>query len=98
MNRLKYDVRKRAKASTHATFRGVVSLYLIYLGASILQSTRRGETTMPRLLGYGIGIFFILVALGFGLISLRRYRSDLADARLPEAPSEEPTPSNNTEK
>ncbi len=84
-----YDVQKRAKASTRATLRAVVSLYLIYLGYTILKSTVRGESTLPLWLGWTAGIVFIVGALGFCVYIYRRWRMDLEAARL-TPPDQEP--------
>ena len=77
-----YDVQKRARASTAATLRAVVALYLIYLGYTILKNTIRGESTLPLWLGWTAGIVFIAGSLGFCVYIYRRWRADLESARL----------------
>ncbi len=88
-NKLEYDVQKRAKAGTAATFRAIVAIYIIYLGYNILKSTIDGSSTLPAWAGWVIGVFFIAAALGFGFYIWRRWRIDLEAARLPETDEEE---------
>ena len=85
-DKLEYDVQKRAKAGTAATFRAVVAVYIIYLGYNILRSTIDGSSTLPPWVGWTVGIFFIAAALGFGYYIWRRWHRDVEAARLPEAP------------
>ena len=39
-----YDIQKRAKAGTAATLRAVISVYIIYLGWTVLKGVRNGSS------------------------------------------------------
>ena len=85
-DKLEYDVQKRARAGTAATFRAVVAVYIIYLGYNLIKTTVDGSSTLPVWLGWAAGIFFIAAALGFGYYIWRRWHIDVEAARLPETP------------
>ena len=78
---LKYDIQKRARAGTAATFRAVVAGYLAYLGWKIATA---GGGSMPPLAARLIGCAFIVAAIAFGIYAWKRWRLDLEAARLPE--------------
>ena len=82
--KLEYDVQKRAKAGTAATFRGIVAVYIMYLGYNIVKATEDGTSTLPDWAGWTAGVFFIAAALVFGVYIWNRYRRDLEAARLPD--------------
>ena len=86
--KLEYDVRKRAKAGTSATFRAVVAIYVMYLGSNLCRSTADGTSTLPPWAGWLSGIFFILAGLAFGIYTWNRYRIEKEAARLPETDEE----------
>ena len=86
MGKLEYDIQKRARAGTAATFRAVVAGYIIYLGWKI--ATAEGSS-MPPLAAKLIGVAFITAALAFGVYTWKRWRLDLEAARLPETEDEE---------
>ena len=75
--KLEFDVRKRASAGTKATFRGIVAVYIAYLGVRLVRDAASGWQIAA-------GIFFIVAALAFGVYIFRRWRLDLEAARLPE--------------
>ncbi len=83
-NKLEYDVQQRARAGTKATFRGVVALYIIYLGYSVIRSAGDEASTMPPWLAWGGGILLIAAALGFGVYTWKRWRLDVEAARIRE--------------
>ncbi len=88
-DRLEYDVQRRAKAGTSATLRAVVALYVIYMGCRLIRSAVTGEeSTMSLGLRWGFGIGMIAFALGFGVYIWRRWRADVATARLPKEETE----------
>ena len=88
--KLEYDVQKRAKAGTAATFRAVVCIYVMYLGSNLCRGTADGTSTLPPWAGWLCGIFFILAGLAFGIYTWNRYRIDKEAARLPETDEEAP--------
>lgn len=85
MARLEFDVSKRARAGTAATFRAVVVGYLIYLGWKIASAEGGAMSVLTARL---IGAVFILAAIAFGVYTWKRWRIDLENARLPEEPEE----------
>lgn len=80
-NKFEYDIQKRAKAGTRATLRAVVSLYLIYMAYLIVKALGK-DSPIPLPVGYGIAGIFVAAGIAFGVYTYRRYRIDLADARL----------------
>ena len=54
-----YDIQKRAKAGTAATLRAVISVYVIYLGWTVLKGVLNGSSPVPvwvgQLPGSGLG-------------------------------------------
>ena len=84
-NQLEYDVQKRARAGTKATLRGVVALYVAFMGYRLLRSARLAEeSTMPIDLRWGFGLGMIAAALIFGVYIWKRWRADVEAARLPK--------------
>ena len=81
MGKLEYDIQKRARAGTAATFRAVVAGYIAYLGWKV--ATAEGSS-MPPLAARLIGCAFIVAAIAFGIYTWKRWRLDLKAARLPE--------------
>ena len=79
--KLEYDIQKRARAGTAATFRAVVAGYIAYLGWQIATA---GDSSMPPLAARLIGCAFIVAAIAFGIYTWKRWRLDLEAARLPE--------------
>lgn len=78
---LNYDIQKRAKAGTTATFRSVVAGYIAYLGWKV--ATAEGGS-MPPLAARLIGCAFLVAAAAFGIYTWKRWRLDVEAARLPE--------------
>ena len=89
---LEYDVQKRAKAGTSATFRGVVALYIIYLGYKVIQGAGDETSTMPPWLCWVGGIALIAAGLGCGYYAWRRWHIDVEAARIKNENTEEDTP------
>ena len=84
-HQLEYDVQKRARAGTKATLRGVVALYVVFIGYRLIRSARLAEeSTMPVGLRWGFGLGMIVAALIFGVYILKRWRVDVEAARLPK--------------
>ena len=77
--KFEYDIQKRARAGVKATFRGVVAVYIIYLGYQII---RGGESAWQ----IAAGVVFIAAALAFGVYAFRHWRLDVEAARLPDGP------------
>ena len=92
--KFEYDVQKRARAGTVATFRAAVMLYIAYLGWSVIKGVREGTTTMAPWIGWTAGLFFIAAAAVFCFCIWKRWRQDLEAARLP---GEEFVPAEETE-
>lgn len=88
-NKLEYDVQKRARAGTAATFRAAVALYIAWLGYRLIRSTLDGTSTLPAWAGWTAGIFFIAAALGFGWYIWKRWHIDVEAARIPAQENEE---------
>lgn len=80
----KYDLQRKARAGTSAGLRGLVAVYLIYLGWKVASGSLSGNSPIPEWAGLLLGGLFILVAVGFGVYIVRRYRRDLKAAELPE--------------
>ena len=87
-NKLEYDVQQRARAGTKATFRGIVALYIIYLGYRLIRGAGDGTSTMPVWLAWVGGIVLIAAALGFGVYIWKRWRIDVEAARIREDDNE----------
>lgn len=83
-DRFEYDIQKRAKAGTAATFRVLVSAYLIYLGWTILKGVLNGSSSVPAWAGWLAAIVFTAAAAAFGVYTWKTWRRDLNAARLPE--------------
>ncbi len=62
------------RAVNMAALRAAVSLYLIYLGASLLLPALRGESTLPYALSWLAGAAFLLGGAAFLAYSWRQYR------------------------
>ena len=89
-NNLEYDVQKRARAGTRATFRAVVSIYLCYMAYLVVKGLG-GDSPIPTPVGWAIALVFVAAAVGFGFYTWKHYRKDLADAKLtPKEPQETP--------
>lgn len=89
MKKAQYDVQKRARADTAATFRAVVVGYLAYLGWKIANAE---GSSMSALTARLISTAFIIAAIAFGVFAWNRWRRDLEAARLPEEEHEEDQP------
>ena len=85
-NRPSYDVQKRNKAHTAASLRGVVTLYLIYLGWKIVSGSLGADTSMPLWVGVLLGGLFVAAAVVFGVYTIKRYRADRKAAIIPAEP------------
>jgi protein-S-isoprenylcysteine O-methyltransferase Ste14 len=70
---------RKNRASLHATLRGVVALYLLYLGWSVARGAGGADTTMPLWAGRLFGAVFAAAAAALGIYAWRRYRRDLRD-------------------
>ena len=78
-----YDIQKRAKAGTAATLRAVISVYVIYLGWTVLKGVRNGSSPVPVWVGWLVAIVFTAAAIAFGVYTWKTWRRDLEAARLP---------------
>ncbi|MCI2056462.1 MAG: hypothetical protein LKJ86_04855 [Oscillibacter sp.] len=76
----KHSSPKKKQANLHATFRGVVSLYLLYLAVQTVKGVYGGSTTMPVWIGWVMGVIFAGAAIGFGVYTWRQYRKETAGA------------------
>ena len=86
MKNQKYHLIRKQQADLRAMLRGLVCLYLLYLGYRLaLQSG--GD--MPQGLRLLIGGVFALAAAAFGIYALRQYRSDRRTAELTDEEREE---------
>ena len=82
-NRFEYDIQKRAKAGTAATLRAVISVYVIYLGWTVLKGVLNGTSPVPVWVGWLVAIVFTAAAIAFGFYTWKTWRRDLEAARLP---------------
>lgn len=81
----KYHYLKKNQANLRATFRGAVSVYLVYLAVRTVRGVYQDPyTTMPVWAAWLAGAAFAAVAAVFGLYTWKRYQADLKDAELPE--------------
>ena len=78
-----YDIQKRAKAGTAATLRAVISVYIIYLGWTVLKGVRNGSSPVPFWVGWLVAIVFTAAAIAFGVYTWKTWHRDLEAARLP---------------
>ncbi len=78
-----YDIQKRAKAGTAATLRAVISVYIIYLGWTVLKGVRNGSSPVPVWVGWLVAIAFTAAAIAFGFYTWKTYLRDKEAARLP---------------
>ncbi len=93
--KFEYDIQRRAKAGTAATFRLVVSAYLIYLAWSILRGVLNGSSPIPVWAGWAAAVFFAAAAVAFAVYTWKIYLRDKEAARLPEesdSEQEDPEP------
>lgn len=79
MEKQQFDMQKRTRANITAAFRALVSGYLAWLGSKIANAE---GSSMPALTAQLISAAFIIAALGFGVYTWKRWRSDLEAARL----------------
>ena len=86
MKKWKFDIQKRTRANTTASFRALVVGYLAWLGWKIANAE---EGSMSALTAQLISAAFMIAALGFGVYTWKRWRSDLESARLPDAIQEQ---------
>ena len=86
-DQFEYDVQKRARAGTTATFRVLVSFYLVYLGWSVLRGIRSGTSPVPVWVGWLVMLVFTGVAVFFCFYTWRRYQQDKEAARLHQSGS-----------
>ena len=89
----RYNEQMRSKASIAAVLHSIVAFYLAYLGWTVAQNSGGEDTTMAPWTGWVICAVFILVAIGFGVYTLKRYQAELKAAELP--PEETIQPSEN---
>ena len=82
-NRFEYDIQKRAKAGTAATLRAVISVYVIYLGWTVLKGVLNGTSPVPVWVGWLVANVFTAAAIAFGFYTWKTWRRDLEAARLP---------------
>lgn len=87
---VRYDMQKKNKANMRATFRAVVSLYLLFLSYQIAHGSASGDSPIAPALAFAIGAGFVICALGYGVYTWRQYKSDMSAARLDD--DEEDTP------
>ena len=80
-----YDVQKRARAGTTATFRALISIYIIYLGWTVLRGVLKGSSPVPVWAAWLTAIVFTGASICFLVYTWKRYRKDLEAARIPKA-------------
>ena len=92
-----YDIQKRANAGTAATFRGLISVYIIYLGITTLKGVLDGSSPIPLWAGWLVAVVFTGGAAAFGVYTWKTYQREKEAARLPVKPEEEAEAEEETE-
>ena len=98
MNRkqqVRYDEKKRSKASITAVLRSIVAFYLAYLGWTVAQNSGGPDTTMEAWTGWTVFAVFTAVGIAFGVYTLKSYQRDLKQAQLPDERTELPSSERN---
>ena len=65
------------------TLRAVISVYIIYLGWTVLKGVRNGSSPVPVWVGWLVAIVFTAAAIAFGFYTWKTYLRDKEAARLP---------------
>ena len=82
----KFDPERRSKAGKAALFRGVVAVYIGYLGVKIFAAK---DTTMSLMTAHILGILFIAAGVAVAGYAVKRWiddsRADTPQESLPEA-------------
>ena len=82
----KFDPKKRSNAGKAALLRGVVAVYIGYLGVKIFAAK---DTTMSLMTAHILGILFIAAGVAVAGYAVKRWiddtRGDSADKSLPES-------------
>ena len=79
MKQQKYHLIRKQRADLRALLRGLISLYLLYLGG---QLAFQSGGDMSPVLRYLIGGLFALGAAAFGVYTFRQYQRDRRAAEL----------------
>ena len=87
---MRYDMQKKNKANMRATFRAVVSLYLIFLSYQIARGSASGDSPIAPALAIAIGAGFVIAALGYGVYTWRQYKSDMVSAQVDDEGEDAP--------
>ena len=93
----RYNEQMRSKASIAAVLRSIVAFYLAYLGWNVAQNSGGEDTSMTPLMGWVICGVFLVVAIGFGVYTLKRYQAELKAAELPPEGTVQPSEDDNQE-
>ena len=64
------------KAVNHAVLRGVIAVYLVYLGGSLLYDLVKGTSSLSPVVGWTIGPLFVIAGTAFGFFTWRRWKAD----------------------
>ncbi len=80
-NSFEHDLQARTRAGTTAALRGVVSLYLLYLAWQLIKDARSGQEDIPTAVAYLAAAVFALVAIGFAVYIVKRWRADVKASR-----------------
>ena len=64
------------KAVNHAVLRGVIAVYLVYLGGSLLYDLVKGTSSLSPVVGWTIGPLFVIAGAAFGFFTWRRWKAD----------------------
>lgn len=96
--RPKYTVQGQRKASGGLALRGLIAIYLLYLGWGVIRTAGREGNALRPWMSWAFGLLFFAVAVGFGLYAYRCYKADLKAAEVHEdAPAEQPEETEQTE-
>lgn len=76
----RYDSAKKANAYTRFSMRVLVAAYILYMAVKLVLNSASGVSSMPLWLGWVFCGVFALLGAFFVVYSLRRLKSDIADA------------------
>lgn len=77
----RYHFQRKNEATLRSVFRGIISLYLAYLGYQMISNYLDGKGEVSLWVALA-GAIFILIAIVFGIYAWRHYRADMKAAEL----------------
>lgn len=77
----RYSFQRKNQATFRGVTRGVMSLYLAYLGFQMIKSCLNGEESASTW-ATPVGAVFIVIAVFVGIYAWKHYRTDMKNAEL----------------